>query len=269
MVRSAAPGRRPGRRRGDQVWHGGPGAGLEKAPDWALKGPVLGDDETPRWAPKELLPTWRPSQDSASDIALHRWPKILSLSALRRDAGTATADVLGRTPRRASSSSPSSWHAARELARLALASLALCRLCLEAAHSLGATGPVAGSLSAGGCCQAARESASVARAWRKVARLAQRQLPPPETRPQAAAMSPAQSAWPTWVPPMGVPSKGWTPSESRHCTPSRCSQRAVPRRRRAPFAPPPARLPNGRQSWTVGLVAGLVGVPVCSAALMH
>ena len=220
---------------------------------------MLVDDEAPRWAPEELLPTWRPSQPRMSPST--SGPKS---SPSLRCAGmsAATADALGKTPRRASSSSPSAWHAARELARLALASLA----CLEAAHSLGTTGPVAGSVS-GVCCQAARESASVARPWRKVARLAhrQRQLPPPETRPRAA-MSPAQSAWPTWVPPMGVPSKGWTPSESCHCTPSRCSQQAVPRRRRAPCGPPPARLPNRRQSWVVGLVRAM---PVWSVALMH
>ena len=128
---------------------------------------------------------------SASDTALHRSPKVLSLSALHMWMPAATAGVLGRTPRRASSSPSSCWQAAR----LALASLA----CLEAAHSLGTTGPVAGSLSAGGCCQAAREPASVARPWRKVALLARRQLPPPETRPRAA-MSPAQSAWPVGVP---------------------------------------------------------------------
>ena len=218
---------------------------------------MLSNVEAPRW---ELLPTWRPSQPRTPPSTAR--PK--SSPSLRCTwMPAATAGVLGRTPRRASSSPSSCWQAAR----LALASLA----CLEAAHSLGTTGPVAGSLSAGGCCQAAREPASVARPWRKVAPLArrQRQLPPPETRPRAA-ISPAQSAWPTWVPPMGVPSKGWTPSESCHCTPSRCSQRAVPRRRRAPFAPPPARLPNGRQSWLVGLVVGLVeAMPVCSAALMH
>ena len=215
---------------------------------------MLGDDEAPWWAPEELLPTWQPSQPRASPSTTG--PKS---SPSLRCAGTpaATADALGKTPRRASSSSPSAWHAARELARVKLASLASCRLCLEAAHSLGTTGPVAGSVS-GVCCQAARESASVARPWRKVARLAhrQRQLPPPETRPRAA-MSPAQSAWPTWVSPMGMPSKGWTPSESCHCTPSQCSQRAVPRRRGAPFAPPPARLPNRRQSWVVGLVEAM------------
>ena len=111
---------------------------------------MLGDEEaSPRWAPKELLPTWRPSQPRTAPSTAG--PKS---SPSLRCAWTlaATADALGRTPRRAL---VSSWHAARELARLALASSALCRLCLEAAHSLSTTGPVAGSLS-GGCCQAAR-----------------------------------------------------------------------------------------------------------------
>ena len=120
---------------------------------------MLGDDEAPWWAPEELLPTWQPSQPRASPSTTG--PKS---SPSLRCAGTpaATADALGKTPRRASSSSPSAWHAARELARFALASLALCRLCLEAAHSLGTTRPVAGSLS-GGCCQAARAVSDVLR----------------------------------------------------------------------------------------------------------
>ena len=119
---------------------------------------MLGDDEAPRWAPEELLPTWRPSQPRISPSTAGP-----TFSPFLRCAGSsvATADALGRTSRRAFVG-PSSWHAARELARLALASLALCRLCLEAAHSLSTTGPVAGSLS-GGCCQAARAVSDVLR----------------------------------------------------------------------------------------------------------